>query len=203
MAQGKYIAFLDNDDMIRPEMIKSLYDSITKNACKVAIAPLYRLVDSGYTTHCDLPFETDTPIDIDKYLEIMYTPGFYNCAIWNKLYDAQMVKEHPLGILKYEDVSWTPCIMSWADKFCFIKTPYYEWDRKTRPETFGNVLAKMPEDELFEHRKQAMMFFVENGNPDKKEYLKVIAKRRLNRYAGQTSNNEKYLSLAENIMNDT
>lgn len=201
IAQGKYIAFLDNDDMIRPEMIKSLYDSITRNDCQVAIAPLYRLVDSGYTTHCDLPFDTDCAIDVDKYLEIMYTPGFYNCAIWNKLYDAQMVKEHPLGILKYEDVSWTPCIISWAQKFCFIKTPYYEWDRKTRPETFGNVLAKMPEDELFEHRKQAMMFFVEKGNPDKREYLKVIAKRRLNRYAGQTGNNQRYLELADTIMN--
>lgn len=182
-AKGKYIAFLDNDDLVRPDMISSLYNSITKNNCDVAIAPLYRITDNGYTTHCNLPFMEDVPYDIDKYLEIMYTPGYYNCAIWNKLYNAQMVKEHPLGLLRYEDVSWTPCILSYAKKFCFLKTPFYEWDRKTRPETFGDVLAKKPEDELFEHRKQAMLFFVQQGNPEKKEYLKTIAKRRLARYA--------------------
>ena len=106
-AQGDYIAFLDNDDMIRPNMLSSLYSSIIKNSCDIAIAPLYRLVDKGYTVHCNLPFEEDKAIDIDEYFKILYTPGFYNCAIWNKLYRAQMVKEHPLGILKYEDVSWT------------------------------------------------------------------------------------------------
>lgn len=107
-----------------------------------------------------------------------------------------MVKSHPLGLLKYEDVSWTPCILSYAKTFCILKTPFYEWDRKTRPETFGDVLAKQSEEDLFEHRKQAMMFFVENGNPEKKEMLKTIAKRRLARYA-KNSSNPKYQELIE------
>lgn len=197
-AEGDYIGFLDNDDMIRPNMISTLYESIVKNKCDIAIAPLYRLVDKGYTVHCKLPFEEDKAINIDKYFEILYTPGYYNCAIWNKLYNAQMVKSHPLGILKYEDVSWTPCILSYAKNFCFIKTPFYEWDRKTRPETFGDVLAKMPEDELLEHRRQAMMFFVENGNPQRKETLKTIAKRRLMRY-NKNANHDGYLRLIESL----
>lgn len=198
-AKGKYIAFMDNDDLIRPDMITSLYNSAEKNNCDVAIAPLYRISDKGYSIHCNLPFMEDVPYDIDKYLEIMYTPGYYNCAIWNKLYKASMVKAHPLckGI-RYEDVSWTPCIMSYVEKFCFLKTPFYEWDRKTRPETFGDFLAKKPENELFEHRKQAMLFFVENGNPAKKEFMKTIAKRRLSRYANG-SDNPEYQKLIEEI----
>ena len=187
-AKGDYIAFMDNDDLIRPDMISTLYNSITKNNTDIAIAPLYRLVDKGYTVHCNLPFPENKAIDMDNYFKIMYTPGYYNCAIWNKLYKADIVKAHPLGILKYEDVSWTPCILSWAKNFSFVRTPFYEWDRKTRPETFGDVLAKMPEDELLEHRKQAMMFFVKNGNPEKLETLKLIAKRRLLRYAKNSTN---------------
>ena len=197
-AKGKYIAFMDNDDLLRPDMISSLYNSIEKNACDVAIAPLYRLTDNCYTVHCNLPFMEDIPLDIDKYFEIMYTPGYYNCAIWNKLYRASLVKEHPLGILKYEDVSWTPCILSYAEKFCILKKPLYEWDRKTRPQTFGDVLSKMPESQLFENRKEAMLFFVENGNPKRKEMLKTIAKRRLARYA-KNSTNGNYQKLIEEI----
>lgn len=198
-AKGEYIAFMDNDDMIPPDMISTLYNSITKNDCDVAIAPLYRITDSGYTVHCNLPFLDDIPIDIDKYLDIMYTPGYYNCAIWNKLYRASIVKAHPLGILRYEDVSWTPCILSYAKTFCFVKKPFYEWDRKTRPETFGDALAKKPDEELFEHRKQAMLFFVQNGNPEKIEFLKTIAKRRLARYAKNSPLKDKYDKLAEQI----
>ena len=200
IAKGKYIAFMDNDDLIRPDMIGKLFASIEKNDCDVAIAPLYRITDNGYTTHCNLPFMENIPLDIDKYLEIMYTPGYYNCAIWNKLYKASIVKEHPLGILKYEDVSWTPCILSYAKKFCFLKTPFYEWDRKTRPETFGDVLAKQSEEDLFEHRKQAMLFFIKNGNPEKKEFLKTIAKRRLTRYS-KNSSTQCYQELIDKIDN--
>lgn len=199
-ANGEYIAFMDNDDLIRPDMISSLYNSIIKNNCDVAIAPLYRISDRGYSIHCDLPFIPDVPYNIDKYMDIMYTPGYYNCAIWNKLYRASIVKAHPLGKgLRYEDVSWTPCILSYMEKFCFLKTPFYEWDRKTRPETFGDYLAKKPEDELFEHRKQAMLFFVQNGNPSKKEYMKTIAKRRLARYLKMSNNNKAYQTMIEEI----
>lgn len=198
ISKGEFIAFLDNDDLIRPDMISTLYKSIVKNDCDIVVSPLYRIVDKGYTTHCNLPFEPDTAYDIDNYLEIMYTPGFYNCAIWNKLYRASIVKAHPLGLLKYEDVSWTPCILSWVKTFCFIDKPFYEWDRKTRPETFGDVLAKMPEDFLFENRKQAMLFFINNGNPEKLHYMKTIAKRRLLRYSKSTESNF-YMDLIKKI----
>ena len=72
------------------------------------------------------------------------------------------------------------------------------WDRKTRPETFGDFLAKKPEHELFEHRKRAMLFFIENGNPEKREFLKTIAKRRLARY-GKNTTFDGYAKLAEKI----
>lgn len=87
-------------------------------------------------------------------------------------------------------------------KFCFLKTPFYEWDRKTRPQTFGDVLAKMPDEDLFENRKQAMLFFVNNGNPEKIDYLKTVAKRRLMRYAKKSPLKEMYEELIDKIEND-
>ena len=57
----------------------------------------------------------------------------------------------------------------------------------------------MPEGELFENRKQAMLFFINNGNPEKLEYLKEIAKRRLMRYAKKSPLKNRYDELAEQI----
>ena len=105
-------------------------------------------------------------------------------------------------ILKYEDVSWTPCILSYVDKFCFLNTPFYEWDRKTRPETFGDVLARQSEEDLFENRKQVMLFFLKNGKPEKINELKEVAKRRLMRYAKNSSLKNLYNDLIDKIESD-
>ena len=56
----------------------------------------------------------------------------------------------------------------------------------------------MPEDELFENRKQAMLFFLKNGNPEKIDELKEVAKRRLLRYA-KNSPNSVYHDLIKKI----
>lgn len=48
-AKGAYIAFMDNDDLIRPDMISKLYASITKNNCDAAISPLYRITGGAFS----------------------------------------------------------------------------------------------------------------------------------------------------------
>lgn len=192
-AKGNYIAFMDNDDFIRPDMYSSLYNAIKETSADIAISPLYRISNNGYSKHYTLPFDNNKSVPIDEWFKIAYTPGYYNCAVWNKLYKASIVKEHPLGNLKYEDVSWTPCISSWAETFVYVNKPFYEWDRKLRPETWGEVLAKMDEKIIFENRRLAMRFFVENGNQSRKDALKTLAVRRLNRYLKSDSEYSKII----------
>ena len=56
----------------------------------------------------------------------------------------------------------------------------------------------MSDDDLLEHRRQAMMFFVENGNPEMTQTLKTIAKRRLMRYS-KNANHNGYEKLIEQL----
>mgnify|MGYP002508491495 CR=1 FL=1 len=37
LAQGQWIAFLDSDDMMRPDMTAKLYEPIRKNHCDIAV----------------------------------------------------------------------------------------------------------------------------------------------------------------------
>ena len=42
-ARGEYIGFMDNDDMIHPDMIKKLYQSAKANDCDIAVTPAYQI----------------------------------------------------------------------------------------------------------------------------------------------------------------
>ena len=47
-----------------------------------------------------------------------------------------------------------------------------------------------------------MLFFVQNGNPERIEELKTVAKRRLKRYAKKSPLKDKYEALIEKIENN-
>lgn len=178
-ASGEYITFMDNDDMIRPYGYTALYNAIIKTGADIAVAPLFRIDIDRYVPRHKLLFPENAAIPIEDYLKLIYSDGYNNIGVWNKIYRTDMVKAHPFGILAYEDVSWTPYILSYADTFCYVNKFCYEWDRKIRPETFSNVLSNRSAEEKFEERYQAFRFFLDKGNPKRKECLYYIMAKRL------------------------
>ncbi len=192
-ANGEYIAFSGSGCLMRPDMISRLFNLIEENYCEIAIAPLYKVTDKEYEIDSELPFVENTTVDTDKYLEILFTNKYYNYTIWNKLYKASLVKEHPFPQNVKYDVSWTPYILSRADEFCYIKTPLCEQNQTTEAEKPDETLSA---EEIIENHKQAVLFILKNGNPDKKDLLKGIAKRYFEFYSKKT-NNPIYAKMAE------
>ena len=47
-ANGEYMGFVDADDMIRVNMIESVYQSAKKNDCDIAITSAYTVTDIDY-----------------------------------------------------------------------------------------------------------------------------------------------------------
>lgn len=193
-AHGDYIAFMDNDDMIRPDGFRQLYEAITVSCSDVAVSPIYRIDNDKYVMRHKLPFSQSQAIDIEDYLRLIFSPNFNNIGVWNKLYKTDLVKAHPFGLLAYEDVSWTPYILSFAEKFCYIGEVCYEWDRKIRTSTFSNVLSNRSAEEKFSERFEAFEFFYKQGNQDRKECLAYIMAKRL--YGqGTSSKYSKYFDV--------
>ena len=200
-AIGKYIAFMDNDDIIRPRGFEKLYNMIEQTSSDIAVSPIYRIDNDKYVIRHKLPFEQNKAINIEDYLKRIFSDGFNNIGVWNKLYKREIVQAHPFGKLAYEDVSWTPYILSYADTFCYLDEVCYEWDRKIRPATFSNVLSNRSAEEKFKERYEAVRFFYDGGNPNRKECLAYLMAKRL--YGqGKTAKYEGYFNAIKEMKSE-
>lgn len=174
-AAGKYISFMDNDDMLRPDMIERLYGAVTKNDCDVAMTSVYMLREEGYEEMATYFMEEDTAVSIDEFLHKYIT---LSPVIWNKLYRASLVKERPLAVdVTYEDDAWTPYVLSYARRVCYINAHLYEYDRQIRNVTAIHASWRKSIEERFLDHRQFLMFFLENGNLEKRPLLKQLALR--------------------------
>ena len=129
-AGGEYIGFLDSDDMVRPDMVSRLYHSAKENDCDIAITSVYRIDNDGYTVLIHYPLEKNTAIGIEKFFGTYFHTNIAMVAVWNKLYKASLVKERLFPELFLgEDGAWTPYILSYADRICYLNDCSYEYDR--------------------------------------------------------------------------
>lgn len=178
-SKGHYIAFIDSDDMIRPDAYSTMYDSLQKTGADIAIGRLYKVDNDKYYVRHTLPLPAYKAINPEEYLRLLFTQTYNNVAVWNKMYRTKLVQEHPIPLLSYEDVSWTPYILSWADSLCYVDKVCVEWDRKIRSFTLSNELSSRSAELKYQDRLKAVDFFFENGNPQHKEVLAYLKAKRL------------------------
>lgn len=197
-SKGHYIAFIDSDDMIRPDAYSTMYDSLQKTGADIAIGRLYKVDNDKYYVRHTLPLPAYKAINPEEYLRLLFTQTYNNVAVWNKMYRTKLVQEHPIPLLSYEDVSWTPYILSWADSLCYVDKVCVEWDRKIRSFTLSNELSSRSVELKYQDRLKAVDFFYENGNPQHKEVLAYLKAKRLYNQ-GETAGYNGYFVSITNI----
>lgn len=176
-AKGKYVCFLDSDDMVHPDMVEKLYVSITKNNCDVAVASAYQITDKGYEVLLEYPMEEDAAVTAEDFFKNYYLKECgYGTIVVCKLYRASLVKEHLFPKLAYEDEAWTPVILSYADKICYLNGRFYEYDRLIDNSLVHKRRIKS-KDELRMDARAANRHFLINGNPERIELLKELARK--------------------------
>ncbi len=194
-SKGHYIAFIDSDDMIRPDAYSTMYDSLQKTGADIAIGRLYKVDNDKYYVRHTLPLPAYKAINPEEYLRLLFTQTYNNVAVWNKMYRTKLVQEHPIPLLSYEDVSWTPYILSWADSLCYVDKVCVEWDRKIRSFTLSNELSSRSAELKYQDRLKAVDFFYENGNPQHKEVLAYLKAKRLYNQGETAGYNDYFVSI--------
>lgn len=175
-ASGEYICFLDSDDTVRPDMVGRLYDSIRKNDCDVAVGSAYQITGKGYEILLQYPMEEDVAVGTDDFFRNYYLKecGFGTIVVC-KLYRASLVKEHLFPRLSYEDEAWTPVVLSYADRICYLNGLFYEYDRLIYDSSIVHKRKGKSKEELYKDARAANRHFLINGNPERIELLKALA----------------------------
>lgn len=86
------------------------------------------------------------------------------------------MKDHLFPRPAYEDEVWTPVVLSYADKISYLNGRLYEYDRLIDNSLVHKRRIKS-QDELRKDARAANRHFLINGNPNRIELLKELARK--------------------------
>jgi len=131
-AQGKYLWFLDNDDAIKHNVIKSLIDMCEKNSLDVLLFNFERINESGYKIENVVVFPDSEVMNGCKYIkqtfgeEYVYHLGY----VWRQIYRNDYLKQ--LNVRFPEDSLWDDTVMPpksliYAKRVKSLTESYYQY----------------------------------------------------------------------------
>lgn len=92
-ATGRYISYVDSDDLLHPDFLKTLYETIQTSGCLLAscgavcIDEQGNKLDRGVTIPAEYLGKHDA---LEQFRDIFENGGMYSMVTWNKLYDARL-----------------------------------------------------------------------------------------------------------------
>ncbi len=79
-----------------------------------------------------------------------------------------------LPTIHFENNAWMAYILSYANKICYLNEFLSEWDRR-RGISLSVLICSRPVQAVYEDIKGAIIYFLDNGNPEKMTFLKEAA----------------------------
>ena len=166
IAKGKYVGFVDSDDIIHPEMYERMYNCINKYnvdivQCKFkkfkSIEDINKLSNIN---NVNIEYYTSKEAIID-----MIDNNKINVNTWNKLYKRELFENErfPKGKI-HEDEFLTYKLIYKSNKVAYINEElYYYYQNDNGIMNGSNLIKRLDRIEALEERSN---FFLKNGDKD-------------------------------------
>lgn len=171
-ANGDYIAFVDSDDKIAPDMLQKLYDACERYKTKVAICSINKWFPNGVIEKVS---------DLDElnpmcFLDYKELSGMYHNTAWRKLYHKSIFQNlnnrFPFGIL-HEDIGFWWMLMAQIETIAVVKDPLYFY-RQDNP---GSIKIEANKAKRVNDAVRSFYFGYSNGiklvSPKRKEQYEI------------------------------
>lgn len=129
VATGRFIYYLDSDDWLAPNAIKTLYDFAIENHCEVVQGGFYY----AYTDYLLYDAKYKKPFILERseaMLQLIKNDYVKNFA-WGKLYKSDIVKcyQFPKGKY-YEDSYWQHLVLNEVTHYGIVPIPLYYYRQR-------------------------------------------------------------------------
>lgn len=156
-ASGKYILFMDADDVVEENMLRDLYASAVKYNSEVVFCPFYRhglyqevTIEGTFNLS---PLKVYTGEDFIQTTENIIT----TCT---KLYERSFIQQFRFPNFWFEDVALLPVMMSYAKKITYVPNPYYHYLRHDT-----STVSKISSKQIL-GSVDAVRYIREHANPE-------------------------------------
>ena len=200
IAKGKYISFIDSDDYVEKDYIKSMYDAIKKDNSDISVS-LHVIKYENGKTKFKFENQCDKIVNAKQALEMMLYDDGLDLSAWGKLYKTVFFNniKFPKGRI-FEDAATTYKLMDKAEKISLVNQYLYNYMIRNNSISSGKFNEKKMD--LISSTKE-MSDFVSQKYPD----LQRACDRRL-MYAylstitqlAKSNEQKKYCDLKKELM---
>lgn len=157
-AQGRYVAFLDEDDLYHPRYLEVLHNAAEKHGADAVGIDFLPFDEDAFPEFADPP---------DDAADVFDAVSLRNCVadwyegapweVWRHLYRREAVADvpFPAGVRVEQDLRWHYALLPRFKKYVRIRWAGYGWRRNSN----GGVLNPRPESLISE--AQAFRHFAE------------------------------------------
>lgn len=146
-AKGKYIGFVDADDVVDAEMFRTLYETATLNQVEIVVSRVKKEQD-GIVISNPHPFASNT-VFISDYIQDQIIPYMIQKdslnSVCNKLYQSDVINQNqirfPKGVALGEDGLFNIQFLTHANSILFIDYSGYFY-REVQGSATRNILLK-------------------------------------------------------------
>lgn len=141
IAKGKYIAFVDSDDTINPQMLEILIDLLRKNDSDLAICGYKTVYEEGSLDDVYENIFDEKIMNKEELWQEIF--GKLNNAVWNKLYIASKIGKlrFPEGLIHGEDLIFNLKYLTKCEKGVITNIPLYNYLQR-RDSVTGTCFSK-------------------------------------------------------------
>lgn len=169
-AHGEWLAFVDSDDWIEPDMIRSLYMSASQYNADVVSGGLYEEFLNG-TIPWDVPEQPCVLLDPEERARAAFLEKTIPMTVWNKLYRAKFFEDSnlwfPVGC-NYEDAPILTEVILHSARLLCLPERYYHY-RKRKNSITGTPSMKHTAD--YWHMRREQFFALRDTCASAREYF--------------------------------